>query len=511
MNPLKKQDKFEERLKEKLSELEVKPSNTLWDRIEKNLDSDGFEPSIQNMLESYTLEPNANVWTDIESQLPETRKRYGMLWISLITFILGVGFGTTYWFKPNAPESIENKIVLSEPIAAKSVENLISEKTLVEKKKYLASKSQFNKKASHKRAVAEPKNLSGMPTLNKEARSANVRNKTPKTFSIFRKKELVISSAEINGKLVSSATISENTVSDIPNVHHPENKDQAVLKPAIKLATPILNVDSKESVLIKSLDQSLSDSSMIDQKVRAKDYGPSPDELGKVSITATVGIQMCYLKLNMPSHSSYSLQQSYALRQEMETPAMDYNGGFLINYHINQKFFVSAGIQISNFKQSINFSLIAPIDTNTILLRSKNLYLHPNDSLIQGNANVLENKYSFTEIPLYLNFNVYHGEALDFDLQAGVSYAMLNLVAAYMPDPGLVGLLQINGKDDFPKLKNTFFASFSPSISYKINNALAIGAIPSVKVAISSIINNPEWIQEHPWFIGMNLFIRKRF
>ncbi|MBC7381768.1 MAG: hypothetical protein H7296_02100 [Bacteroidia bacterium] len=325
-------------------------------------------------------------------------------------------------------------------------------------------------------------------------------------------------------------TLNQNAPSDLKQVYAVDTITESTHIPKTNLPNPLLsqsklNQTGELSAVIPSAPVKIETAPQADansQKnikdtveektvVRPNDYGDPEQQLSNISITATVGAQMCFMKLVLPVSEMYPLQKSYELRKQMETPALDYNGGFYLNYHLNQKWIISSGIQITSFRQTLHYNLTTPLDTNYNLTQPQSAYLNPKDSIIAGTSNILENRYSFTEIPVLVSYNILNGETIDFDLQVGVSYAFINLVNAYMPDPGCVGLLTVTNKTDFPKMKNLFFASFSPGIGFKINNTLSIGALPTIKVSLKNMTDNNNWIEQRPWFAGLNVYMRKRF
>ncbi|MDP1726225.1 MAG: hypothetical protein Q8M15_05535 [Bacteroidota bacterium] len=543
---MKKRDKFEEKLNEQLSGMEFKPSDSLWNRIEQNLDTDGFEPAMREKLESFTAEPTQKVWTHIENQLPEMRNRKGIFWISMTAVILAIGFGAGYWFSPKLlvsndkitntqtetfhqpainPNGNEGSNINASKKDPRKAEDLISTSVNDPEKKslpVLISKTPVNKgvpaKASQPLAI---KNI----TKSKNAKELAEGNRLPvtsqnKNTGIAQKgnpdQGLVSTLAGVNENI--PAKQDKNVISPetqkmeqptLPNSKNelpkPEETKPLVLPIPEKITQGISPVVSNDALTPKDTSEVYSNENVLVDKSA---YLPPGDSLSNISITATVGAQLCFLSLSMPEDYKSTLQKSFDLRQKMETPVIDYNGGFLLNYHFSERWMLSSGVMMTSFTQDINYSLIPPVGNP---VPQPNKYLHPTDSIEAGTQKVLQNKYSFTEIPLLLTYKAVKGQSVDVEMQAGISYAVLNLVNAYMPDPTCIGLLEVTDKDDFPKLKNLFFVSLAPSIGYKLNNAITLGAMPHIKVSLTGMVDNDNWIQQKPWFVGLNLFMRKRF
>ncbi len=548
MNPLKKRDKFEEKLNEQLNGMEFKPSDSLWNRIEQNLDTDGFEPAMRQKLESYTAEPNQKVWTHIENQLPEMRNRKGIFWVSMTAVILAIGFGAGYWFNPKLLVSNDkNTSIEAETIHQPAINPNGNEGSNINASKKsplksgdltAASSNDPDKKSS---PVLIPKTPVNIMAPAKENQPLTIKNgiKSKNAKKLAEGSKLPVSSQtnhtgkvqkgnQDQGSAFPLASVSENnslkqdinnnspeiqkreqpvlpnSQTDLPKT---EESKPIILPPTEKITPVISPVVSDESVAKEPKDTSeiySNENVLVDKSA----YLPPGDTLSKISVTATVGAQLCFLSLSMPADNQSKLQKSFDLRQKMEAPVVDYNGGFLLNYHFSENWMLSSGVTMTSFTQDINYSLI-PQEGNPVT--QPNNYMHPTDSIEAGTQRVLQNKYSFTEVPLLLTYKVLKGQSLDVEVQAGVSYAILNLVNAYMPDPTCVGLLEVTDKNDFPKLKNMLFVSLAPSIGYKLNNALTLGAMPVIKVSLTGMVDNDNWIQQKPWFVGLNLFIRKRF
>jgi hypothetical protein len=106
MNPLKKQNSFEQKLRENLDGMEFKPSDALWDKIAQNMGTDTFEPKLQEKLANYTVEPTQETWDKVASQLPENKRRFGWIWYASILTLAVTLIGYNYYkTSPNLPSS----------------------------------------------------------------------------------------------------------------------------------------------------------------------------------------------------------------------------------------------------------------------------------------------------------------------------------------------------------------------------------------------------------------------
>ena len=121
MNPLKKHRRFENKLNERLDEMAYKPSDNLWDKIEKGIQTDSFEPALRGKLDQYSQEPSETVWEFLEAELVYTRKRRRIIWCSLSSLILIGSLTALFWplnlaeQKLTSSTSPKNSILLAEP------------------------------------------------------------------------------------------------------------------------------------------------------------------------------------------------------------------------------------------------------------------------------------------------------------------------------------------------------------------------------------------------------------
>lgn len=282
----------------------------------------------------------------------------------------------------------------------------------------------------------------------------------------------------------------------------PANQD----KPAPAANEPKLIL---ESLTIKPAAK---DSFEPNKPFHGSSYMAPEETFTQFSITAFAGIHMSMMQLSLPSETPYAnLQKSLDLRNEMESPALDFSGGLLLNYHLGKRWMISSGIGITSFQQKVNFAVMPAIQSNPSLVQPQNMYVNPKDSIVQGTANSYENKYSFTEIPLYATYQFPSEGRVHFELMGGVSFGKLNLVNAYMPDPGCIGVLVVNDKASFPEFTNVFFATLSPNVSFKLNSSVDLGVMPNIKASLNSMVKNEQWIQQKPWLVGLGVYLRKRF
>lgn len=82
---------FEKKLKKHLGDTEYKPAESLWDRIDKEVNKPEFEQRVEGKIGRYELAPKPETWEYIEANLPpepKSWKRSGKLWYGIVALLL---------------------------------------------------------------------------------------------------------------------------------------------------------------------------------------------------------------------------------------------------------------------------------------------------------------------------------------------------------------------------------------------------------------------------------------
>src|SRR6478609_11633535 len=105
MSLFKRHKKFEEQLNEQLGDMEVKPSTSLWDRIDSEITDDSFESGVQNSLENFEQMPYPETWDKIAAELPEPKLGHGLIKYYIVAalavlFSAGIYIGQNWQTEP---------------------------------------------------------------------------------------------------------------------------------------------------------------------------------------------------------------------------------------------------------------------------------------------------------------------------------------------------------------------------------------------------------------------------
>lgn len=504
-----KPNSFEQQLKKQLEASEWKPSDALWDKIEQNIQANSFEPKLQDKLNDFSVKPSDNFWGKIEPQLSKSSRKRSVFWFSFLALIFISAFSISYWL------------------------HTINEMEIKQSQTFIVTKPKPQVVVAPSNDINTNLNTPKNPEANKSANHSHEPQNTPNKLLMasFSKSQAVYPLVQTEifagrsgkaGSIKSEESPLASTLNDLalmPEVPEAPIFGQQTTEQLHFKSDTVLKSDSSkdvkssdyESKEILSTNHLTQDTFATITPVGGNLYSEPEGDFTSFSITIKAGIHTSIMTNALPPNSSYNLEKSYRLRNTMENAALDFSGGLMIDYHLNKSWLVSLGVGITSFTQTLNFHVTNANQSNPDRVQPANLYVHASDSIISGNGNLLENKYSFTEIPFQLTYLFKGDGKFQFGLGAGVSYGRLNLVNAYHIDPSCIGLLIVNDKNAFPQFRDVFFASFSPSVAMRINNSSSVGLMPQFKMALHSMVDNPDWIQQKPSLIGLNLFLRKRF
>ena len=518
MNPLKNQNKFEDKLKKQLDGMETKPTDDLWEKLAQSLPEDAFEYKVAGKLDTLKITPDPETWAAIERRLPIAIPFYKRrIVLGLAAFLFMLGFLSQYLLQNEI--SLNNNTVNTSTTTQgqkeKDASSIKSNKALT----YARSKNENNTiDIEAQNTIPQVKPYLRKTTRNK---SAAIGLLAEGRKAKLAKSEVVerIGNNETNNAENQTSKPNENTTSVLQNdignnVSAPlSNKDvQSVLKQVELPTTANAEKAEKNTLSIDSVKNVVSPIAIASiQAANAENYS-MPDEmpLSNYSITAFTGYNMCYNHLVNPNTTGKDFTKNIALRNSVEAPTAEWTGAFLANLHLNAKWYLSSGIILTNFRQDLRFGVQKPV--NELYGGEDNAsYVHNSDSITNGGGQTGIISYSFTEIPFLVSYKFAQKQKFEFEVQGGLSWGILSGANAQMVDQYNVGLLQINGKTDFPPLRNVFFFTVQPMASYKLNSAVNIGVMPTFKTSLNSMVATPYWVQQYPYFVGLNVFIRKRF
>ncbi len=494
--------KFEKKLKQQFDGLEYRPSELLWDKISKEIPEDNFEKTFAENLNSFNPKTNPETWNKIETQLPKyERKNYRIVWIPLLFLFFGSAAYFGYQLN-NGQLAIDNKL---------SVEN-----KLKDNKQLATSKEKLEISNEEKVKLIIPSNDKISIQKNQTIKTKKVvAQKSGKSIS----KPNHFSSGKVDkNRLTNNESSSVNTIVSEKNpiAIQPEQK------PISTSASSISETKIPSNNLIQKIDTTIASNIPPIQQLKTNSVdsistkkvvqnNSIDDKLTKFSITIISGMNYCYNHLSAPSNSAINFSDNISLRKSIETPMLDWNGAFLLDYAINSNWRMSTGLMVSNFSQQFQYAIQTPTGNHSSIVDPSAKINNPNDSIVNGNSYTNRIKYTWTEIPLLVTYSFPKKNKIGFKITTGISYAIISGVDASYVSYDNIGVLMLTDKNGFPGVKNNFSFHFYPSVTYKLNELVEIGIAPTFKYSLTSITENTNWVQQQPYFIGISASLRKKF
>ena len=530
MSLFKNLDKMEKQLRNQLNGLEYKPSDSMWNRIEKEMRGD-FEHSLEQKLRKFDATPDPALWEKIEAELPIEKEKNltGRIIIGLLLITL-VGL-SAYMVDLNIKL---NKTALqlasknpSRSIAADANKN--ENNQIIPADKHTLVIAETNIKSQSPTEKTDKSNVVFSET--KKDRPASKHARKNRLINSVTHKSIPTSIHQVKDvstpDKVSSQAIDKSSLTNKPIQQISQSADKQIMQSNLEITQTAIPVQSNSEIIpigsqavapptIDSANKSLTNSvASIPPFIEPISSNKNPintdeDAPTNFSISIITGANLCFNHLVAPSAGSINFDKNVQLRNQLENTAIDWSGLFLLDYHLNDRLHISSGIGILNFSQSFYYNTTTPV-----IVKSSNenraSMINPNDSIIGGNSLSTRIKYSWTEIPIYITYRFTKNRRFNFELQGGLSFAFLSTVDAGMVNYDNVGVLLVKDKSAFPGLHNSFFISLNPTITYNLNPTVTLGLMPSAKASLNSMIDNNNWVQQYPYFMGLSATLRKHF
>ncbi|MFN4972470.1 MAG: outer membrane beta-barrel protein [Bacteroidota bacterium] len=525
---------MEAKLQQRFNELEITPSASLWQRIESELPEGEMEQKIRAQLNDAELKQTNRLWDKISSELPganegPTFRYWGLTTVLGVFLVAAIG----YVFTVNQ-QNQKVATTLKNEQQAKNTEasqKHVSDNSAQENiaKDNNKSSSAINQSLSTNHgtsasAVAKP-SVSSQSDQEISARPVNRSTAATARKQIYS--SIATTPASQVNELKPRETIASHSLLPKALVDAPEqnvaaasrieqNTDSGSTKQLIPI---VLEPEIKSSAESNALEigkdpgQALtvvSDSAIQQAPVPASVLTGN-EELTPFSLTATAGVNYSMMRLALPSTTQqYPLAENKALRESLEKPSVDFAFSFLVDYKLNERIRISAGIGRVIFSQSFSYNVAKPMVGPTTTESIANMTF-ASDSIVQGDAYNQIIRYTWTELPLLVTWSFKSKSRWQLGVQAGLSYALLSTVQANMVNYDNVGILVLNEKSSFPGFQNHVFALLNPTLAYSWKPDVEFLLQPTIRYAMNSMVENSNWVQQYPVLLGINVAMRKRF
>ncbi len=513
-------NEFERKLQEQLDDTEFKPSESLWGRIDREVNRPEFEQRVEGKIGNYQLKPYPETWEQIEAQLPppaKSRRRWGALWVASLSVIFAGAFVGGYLLSEKQTP-IQSSQMMVEQLDTQVKSSNDAKQLKPEASSSRNTETKFEYSTSTKKSIA----ITSASSVSKGVTSVRVSNKaTTKRLTGLIAQGNQSHSSKAQSRIV-NPTILPPSYSDNDNQ---ESTQKAALAPYQTVAditdssaSPIAQVEVNKPTdkLVNEQETPPADTPKVGQLTKlesvtdsavtniSKNSIPS-DKSAKISLTVIAGAHLGSMMLKDPNGQ---FAENIALRKQVESSELDWSGGFLLDYKLSEKWLVSSGIQFTHLSMSMTFGTTTTSRYPTIEPGGQLIVM---DSVTQSGPNNLRIKYSWNEIPLLFTYRFNTQKRLSLETKFGVSYAIVSVVDAAMIAQNNVGVYNLKSEDAFPGFNNLFFAQAFAGIAYRLNESVTLTAMPYAKLSLNNMVSRENWVKQYPLLTGLSVGLRKSF
>ena len=562
---------FEKKLRDQLDETEFKPSDSLWSRIDQEVNRPEFEKRVEGKIGNYQLKPHQETWEQIEAQLPpepngKNRRKYLWIPLTVLLFISGLGIGfwlnnlendpnilvingnqqqvpatSSFEIEPNhdAEVTSSNQINIENESTIKNLESKQKEPKVLENQTepLVSQTAKPTKKQIALTQSTQTVNETKQPVASDNAAITNLpKNVVSNSYSLNKKQ---IASAQILNKNKQPMGNGNGGASNLPKNNVADNQSQNEKQVA---PTQILNknegivqhqqTDKKQPNSNENQTGKNEPADVAQQQTKPSE--PLTDTTKSVkniipalhdSVANTIKPEPNLVDEERPSKISLSimmgahysqmhlyteqttLAKHVALRNQIESAKIDWSGAFLIDYQW-KKMLISSGVQFTHFSMGMTYGTTQATQPPKY---EPNSQVSTNDSVTANGINNTRIKYSWNEIPLLITYRFTPHKRLGVEAKVGVSYAFISTVDAALVGQNNVGVLVVKNKESFPFVKNSIFAQAYLGLAYQVNPAITITAMPYLRYSLNSMTDSKYAVKQHPYMVGMSIGLRKHF
>ncbi|MCU0421201.1 MAG: hypothetical protein MUC81_00205 [Bacteroidia bacterium] len=521
-------NEFEKRLQRQLNDTEFNPAESLWSRIDAEVNRPEFEQKVEGKIGNYSINPNPSTWEIIESQLPPepTSSRKLTWWYAgaVFLFISSIVLGLYLGIETNDKSTASTEIMVDErtnDLQKQAVENMVKSKPSVQSEPLPENISVegINTETFRSNNQTEKKKLSEVNTLAskvynvKKTKVSGRKSKADRLYKPLSNRSDFNSDNQnkSNNKSIGNKETKEAGIPKLAAITNNTNDPASFIVEQEKTNSDQKHEEHDSSYRETSsrLVASTSDSAQTAFNQQDSNQRENNNETvldSKLSISITTGAHESFMIL---SSDNQKHQSSIDLRNQIESPKVGLHLAFLLNYELHPSFLISSGLALTTFEMNMNFGVTPAI--NPVKPETGASYTNLNDSILIGAGNVGNIRYSWNEIPIHLIWRPHAYKKVGFELQAGISYAFIRGIDVDMVSTNNVGVLQVSDKEGFPFFRNSLFGNASCGMSIRFNPQLSLIGSGYVKYSISNMVKQDNWIAQRPYMIGFALTLRKEF
>ncbi|MBC8033545.1 MAG: PorT family protein [Chitinophagaceae bacterium] len=429
-------------------------------------DNDKFETQVQQKLQEMDLRPSASVWNRIESQLPSERRRRGaiLLWAALVALICTTG-GYFFFFTKTASDKATTSTLAahSETVPTKNKKSASGSSSSSNSSSASDQKNQLKlqPQASTLPAVlgneqkmdkTSGSNKAGYRGADYKAAEVSTQGSTSgdQTLGSSGEPDRPVVSAKKNGKnnkrpqLTSANKGNDYTTPDAPAIFARDNETEAssaVLvddmqtpeEAKVPLASQVSGIASMRSKIEidAAIKEDLEPSAVLSTKLRVKKWtlhlvasgGQSIYSNGKVNKLFTAA-EPVVLNNSTPSFlSAGGAFTAPSIAPSDIKPGNSFSIGLNARYRLSRRLLIAGGVQYSLLTTEIKTG--RRMENPTGVIDANGRFQTLNESFATGSAYDHTNRFNFIELPVLLYYQLNKGKKLPIYVNGGLSYSRL--------------------------------------------------------------------------------------
>lgn len=436
---------------------------------------DNFENSIRHKIDDAEHTPPGNMWGRIEAELPQEKKRLGLIWMMWLLPMCLVGGIAVYCINNN-----DKKVDLTQTLTKPSNSN----DAVKQHDNAVSSNLNFNNSNIGNVIQNPPNNLrrSANASLNERAQMLMASEISNTDFNTHDYIDLT------NLNSIKKTTLfSSNLKAEAPNRYKIKPyKTPMVIIPEVKN-----NSQDNKSSMEKPCSWVFESVNNVYKSGRAliANSDATPDQKNYVNV-----------------------------RNSIEYDNWNLSGGIAIKYCFSKHLMVGTGIRITHYsedliynKRDVNVAFEAPPIGIDELVKKKYPYTFTKqtDSIYAGqNYNGGTNYYFFREVPLTFGYYNY-GKKYNFFFEPSISYCRIAAIKASLLDLDHVGFTSVNQIDGYAGVSHIFNISVRTGVGLHLSKSVSFNAGLYLSRAITPLIRY-NYAKQLPYTYGITLGLEKR-
>jgi hypothetical protein len=238
-----------------------------------------------------------------------------------------------------------------------------------------------------------------------------------------------------------------------------------------------------------------------------------------ISIALVNGLQYSFTRYSKAPERNFSGNDNAAWSRNLTSGAINYSGGISVGIRLGERLMLSGGVRMTTYSERYSYDLVkatndpsnAAMNNPDYMMRPKEYYRNPGDSIVTGNAFSFVNRYFLREMPVAITWYMPLKGRWSAFLEGGASYYHVSYANGAFADEDRVGFVVFDNIDAYPRFRSFYSLNIGAGVSYMINPRFSIEGSPSIRYGLGSMVADKRWVQQTPVFPGLNIALRRHF